>query len=238
MTIVLCGDELVLSTPNSEPSTYYVIASTLYGATAVLETFKVTVTDARKDQTVTIREGSASFAIVTVTDRWVNPAITGSGIVQPVVVSGDVITMLGIGGLTIGMPKAELVTRSVVAPVTACDILDAAPTLYAEGISISTVSDTIDFIVVHSPQHPTQSGVAVGMTMGKVKQVYGDKVAVKTVTLEIDDPAGQHASGVRDLQRQQPGLHVGLQGAIQASDVVTQIYLLKGGNLSIPVEIC
>lgn len=227
-----------MSTPGSEPATYFVKASTLYGVTAVLDTLSITVVDIRKDQTVTIRNGSAVFATVTVTDRWGAPTITGSGTVQPIVASGDVITMQGIGELTIGMGRSALVNRSVLAPVGGCTVDDPIPTLTAEGIAISSVADTVDFIDIHSSRHATQSGISVGMTMGKVKLVYGDKVAVKTVTLEIADPQGNTRQAYVTSSGNTLVFMSDSRGAIQPSDVVTSIYLLKGNQLSIPVEIC
>jgi hypothetical protein len=238
LTIVMCNDEVLISTPGSEPSTYYVTASTLFGVAAVLDTLTVTVVDVRTDQAVTIRDGSTVFAAATITDRWADSAITGSGTVQPVVAPGDVITMLGIGELTIGTPRSVLVNRSVLAPVGGCTVDNSMPTLTSEGIAISSQSETVDFISVYSSLHSTQSGVALGMTMGKVKQVYGDKVAVKTVTLEIGDPQGNTRQAYVISSGNNLVFMSDSRGAIQASDVVTQIYLLKGDSLSVPVEIC
>lgn len=71
-------------------------------------------------------------------------------------------TVLGIGELTICLSRSTLVGRGVMAQVGGSDAANPAPTLTSEGISISSVSDTVDFTVMHSPQHSTQSGVKVG----------------------------------------------------------------------------
>lgn len=158
--------------------------------------------------------------------------------VRPVVVTGDVLTMLGIGELTISMPRSELASRGIVAPVGSCGVANPVPTLSLEGISISSVSDTVDFIYVHTAQHKTQSGAAVGMTMGEVKRIYGDKVSATTVTLQIGDPQGNTRQAYVISSGNTLVFLSDSRAPISASDVVTQIYLLRGASTSVPVEIC
>lgn len=143
-----------------------------------------------------------------------------------------------IGELTIGMTRADLVARGIVAPVGSCGEANPVPTLASEGIAISSVNETVDFIVVHSSQHSTQSGARIGMTMGQVKQLYGDKVSVKTVTLEIGDPQGNTRQAYVISSGNTLVFMPDSRSGIQASDVVTSITLLRGDQLSVPVEIC
>lgn len=167
-----------------------------------------------------------------------SPSAAESSTVRPVVSTGDVLTMLGMGDLTLGMPRTALVARGVMAPVGGCDVTNPAPSLASEGILISSGTETVDFIVVHTPQHSTQSGVRVGMTMGQVKQIYGDKVTVRTVTLEIGDPQGNTRQAYVIASGNTVIFMSESRGPIAASDVVTSITLLRGSSLSVPVEIC
>lgn len=165
-------------------------------------------------------------------------AVATTPAVKPVVASGDVITMLGIGQLTLGMPRSALVDRGVMAPIGGCDVDDPIPTLTAEGIAISSGTDTVDFIYVYTAQHKTQSGAAAGMTMGEVKRIYGDKVSATTVTLQIGDPQGNTRQAYVISSGNTLVFLSDSRAPISASDVVTQIYLLRGASTSVPVEIC
>lgn len=161
-----------------------------------------------------------------------------SSIVRTVVSPGDVMTMLGIGELSLGMPRTALVSRGVMAPVGGCDVISPSPTLSNQGILISSGSDTVDFIVLITAQHTTQSRAKVGMTMGGVKQIYGNAVSASTVTLEIGDPQGNTRQAYVLTSGNTLVFMSDSRGAIAPNDVVTSIYLLRGKTLSIPVEIC
>jgi hypothetical protein len=125
----------------------------------------------------------------------------------------------------------------IVAPQGSCEA-NPAPTLASEGIAISSVNETVDFIVVDSWQHSTQSGARVGMTMGQVKQIYGDKVSAKTVTLQIGDPQGNTRQAYVISSGNTLVFLSDSRQPIAADDVVKGIYLLRGSTVSLPVEIC
>lgn len=110
------------------------------------------------------------------------------------------------------MDIRALVNRGGLAPVGGCTVDNPIPTLAGEGIAISSGADTVDFIDIHSSRHATQSGIAVGMTMGKAKQL---SVPVEICGLQItglDEQArwscvpsgGRGAQGRSPTPRQAP----------------------------------
>ncbi len=102
----------------------------------------------------------------------------------PVVVPGDRLTTAGVGGLLLGMPISELMTRGVVVPKDDCS--DPIPSLTAQGVFTFTRTQDgrIHYIEVRDARHPTLSGVAVGMPVASVTQTYGSKVTLESLTFD------------------------------------------------------
>ncbi len=197
-------------------------------------TSQTPVATSSAEPTASASRSGSSRATTSSTSLPTNPP----SMVQPLVVAGDYLTMLGIGQLKIGMARSDLVDRGVMSAQGGCDATTPTPTLTEQGVMISSTSDTVDFILLTTSQHATQSGVKRGMTMGEVKQVYGDKITAKTVTLQIGDPTGNTREAYVISSGNSLVIMSDSRGPIQADDVVTSIYLLKGSSLSVPVEIC
>lgn len=122
------------------------------------------------------------------------PATTASTRVPPsrasssatqIVSASDPLTIVGIGGLTIGMSRDALIASKAMLPTpeSPCEgRLNTSDALQSQGITLSDYPTGLGEVWLTTAAHSTKSGARVGMTMKQIRAVYRADVTKKTLT--------------------------------------------------------
>jgi hypothetical protein len=177
-------------------------------------------------QTATTTAATAATAIRTVTST--KPA--------PPVSDADRLTVAGLGPLTIGMTRAELLAAGLMEPTTELCEGSIAPvkSVSDRGIWLLAVQN-LYMIEVNTSQTHTKSGAHVGMTMAQLRNIYGADVQLQKV------PYGTQGGTIQAYTITGPKnilIFFSTTGQAGPNDVVATIVLKPNDGLAIPTESC
>jgi hypothetical protein len=144
--------------------------------------------------------GCASTGIVT--DRTTTgptSAATTSASMTPIprastasaraVAPSDTLTVSGLGPLTMGMSRDELLASKAMIPADTCEgVLKESDALRAQGIRLAERAQGLGQISLVTSAHTTTSGARVGMTMKQIRTTYGGDLTKKTLTYGAASP--------------------------------------------------
>lgn len=102
------------------------------------------------------------------------------------VVATDQLGTAGLGPLTLGMAVTTLQERGYITRTTGngCYAWESSPALAELGVALHVFPDdtTLTEIAVTTPTIKTKSGATVGMTVARIKQIYGTRAVSETKT--------------------------------------------------------
>ena len=105
------------------------------------------------------------------------------------VAPSDTLTLSGLGPLTMGMSRDELLASKAMIPADTCEgVLKESDALSSQGIRLAEGTQGLGQISLVTSAHATKFGARVGMTMKQVRALYGADVTKTTLTYGASAP--------------------------------------------------